>query len=138
MFGQEKPRKPRSDKGVKRPGTPTVPDVNISLRMNPQTDRIAYEQYLHFREQGFSARQIFLSALIHASGNLENGMVAPTNGLPEQSLRWLRDELINYLETHQMVVAAGTEDEGRPTKKVSKDDKNFFRTLFNGFSDDEE
>jgi hypothetical protein len=136
MFGRDTQRKQRSDKGSKRPGTPEAKDVNVTFRMNPETDRLAYEQYLHFRAQGFTARQIFLSALLHSSGNMSEGMTAPTNGLPEQSLTWLRDELISYLETHQMVVAAGSEDDGRPSKKVNKDDKNFFKTLFSGFTDD--
>lgn len=136
MFGQEKPRKRRSDAGVRRKPN-TEYDEIITFRINRVTDKIAWELIEHYQKQNpnLTYRELFLWALLNASGTAE----APSNGLPQQSLEWLRDEIINHLETHQLVVAASSDDnEGRPTKKVSKDDKNFFKTLFSGFADDDE
>lgn len=135
-WGDSKPRKKRSDAGVRRNPNAQFDEI-ITFRVNRVTDKVVWDLIEHYRQQNpnLTYRSLFFWALLNASGTAE----APTNGLPEQSLQWLRDELINYLETHQMVVAADSdEDSGRPTKKVSKDDKNFFKTLFSGFADDEE
>lgn len=125
-------RKRRSDAGKKREGTPSVPDVHVTFRINPERDEQVWLLYQNYIDQGYKPRDIFLWALLNASGVPTEGMKAPNNGLPKAALEWLRDELTGFLQEHKLVVSAPSDERG---STISKDDKKYLKALLGGFSD---
>lgn len=131
-------RKRRSDAGIKRPGSPSVPDVHITFRINPERDKAAWDMLQHYLNQGYAPRTVWLWALLNASGVPTEGMTAPSNGLPQASLDYLRDQIIEYLDSHQLVVAREETSEEKPRGKVAKEDRNFIRRMLSGFDSSDE
>ena len=124
-------RRKRKDAGTRRDGTPSVPDVHVTFRINPERDEQVWLLYQNYLDQGYKPRDIFLWALLNASGIPTEGAKTPNNGLPKAALEWLRDELIGYLQTNQLVVTA---PEHR--QEVSKDDQKYLQALLGGYASD--
>lgn len=127
-------RKKRSDAGIRRKEQ-VDEDVMISFRLHTERDADVIKLYSDLRDQGYSKREIFVNALLEASGS-------PNQPMRNSDLD--ADDVVKRLNTlfeqMQLLIGERYDDlkgaENKPNSKIGRKQREFIQNMMGGFNDD--